>query len=149
MSRVSEQADQIAEEQKAAAVQEISRDIFVATGELVTGPLRQHLFRLYDRAREDGRQSGIAQAGIMLGQAAAREPWRPGEPCQHAILSELAKLAPGHEGLTLGELTTLVRAAGWDVSRMNVRYELSNLADAGLVRYNLPVGEQPRYVIAR
>ena len=64
-------------------------------------------------------------------------------------LSELAKLAPGHEGLTLGELTTLVRTTGWDVSRMNVRYELSNLADAGLVRYNLPVGEQPRYVIAR
>ena len=61
--------DEAALEQKAAAVQEAARGIFVATGQLVTSAERRVLFQLYDRAREEGRQSGIAQAGITIGEA--------------------------------------------------------------------------------
>jgi hypothetical protein len=64
MTTNDEQAQAEALERKAAAVQDASHDIFVATGTYVTGPLRRQLFALYDRAHEEGRQNGIAQKSI-------------------------------------------------------------------------------------
>ena len=49
------QGNGTAEELQAAAVQDTARDIFVATGQLVTGPVRRHLHQLYARAFREGR----------------------------------------------------------------------------------------------
>ena len=81
MSRVSEQADAATLEQKTATVQEAIARLRVAGLPSLTGMQVRTLERLYDRAREDGRQSGIAQAGMTLGKTLAAAP------AEHRIVS--------------------------------------------------------------
>jgi hypothetical protein len=62
-----------------AAVQE-TVDRIQAAGHIPTPMEIRALERLYNRGFGEGRQSGVAQAGIMLGQS-LREP----EPAEHQI----------------------------------------------------------------
>jgi hypothetical protein len=135
--------DEARQARKTAMVQEAVTHMQVA-GHVLNPMAVRTLERLYDTAEEDGRQRGIAQTGIMLGTGPQSELG-----VGAAIVSELAKLSPGHAGLTLGELATRVQNAGWDVSRMNVRHELFALIGVGLVGFSLPDGEQTRYAINR